>query len=80
VDSILDDGAHRRASRNPGGKCRSSGEGGKKQYHFVFHRYVSSRSAKAMKEILMLWDLVTVLALFVLLAAFLWIIVSKWLR
>ena len=33
-----------------------------------------------MTEILMLWDLVTVLALFVLLAAFLWIVVSKWLR
>jgi hypothetical protein len=80
VDSILDDGAHRRASRNPGGDCRSSGEGDKKQYRFVFHRHVSLRSAKAMKEILMLWDLVTVLALFVLLVAFLWIVVSKWLR
>jgi hypothetical protein len=33
-----------------------------------------------MKEILMMWDLIPILALFVLLAAFLWIVVSKWLR
>jgi hypothetical protein len=33
-----------------------------------------------MREILMMWDSVNVIALFVLFAAFLWIVVSKWLR
>jgi len=33
-----------------------------------------------MKEILMMWDYINGLAIFVLLAIFLWIIVSKWLR
>jgi hypothetical protein len=33
-----------------------------------------------MKEILMAWDLVNVLALLVLLLTFLWIIVTKFLR
>ena len=33
-----------------------------------------------MKEILMAWDVVTVLALFVLLLSFLWIIVARLLR
>jgi hypothetical protein len=33
-----------------------------------------------MKEILMMWDYVNVVALFLLLATFLWIVVSKWLR
>jgi hypothetical protein len=33
-----------------------------------------------MKEILMAWDVVNVLALFVLLLTFLWIIVAKFLR
>ncbi len=35
---------------------------------------------RAMNEILMAWDVVNVLALFVLLLAFLWIIAAKWLR
>jgi hypothetical protein len=33
-----------------------------------------------MKEILMAWDVINVLALFVLLLAFIWIIAAKWLR
>jgi hypothetical protein len=33
-----------------------------------------------MKEILMMWDYINVLAIFMLSAIFLWIVVSKWLR
>ncbi len=46
--------------------------------YFSLARFATG--ARTMREIFMLWDSVTVLALFGFLATFLWIIISKWLR
>jgi hypothetical protein len=77
MDSVLNGGAGRFASRDQAAIAAAAKAVKSVSFHFIG---VLQRRAQTMREILMMWDSVNVIALFVLFAAFLWIIVSKWLR